>query len=93
MSSNNSKERLMADTKVPLTPKTPQAPRQIHKRAISLNRGAVSKAAYPGFVGLTPHDDLALGSTMPSMTSKNKTANADAKRVLTSGNWLKTETR
>ena len=82
----------MADTKVPLTPKTPQAPpKQIHKRAISQNRGAVSKAAYPGFVGLTPHEDMTFKSTMPSMTSKNKTANTDAKRVIINGNWLKTE--
>lgn len=49
------------------------------KRAKSINKGMVSKGAFPSFVGMTPEVDLyAMNSTAASMTQKNKRANERA---------------
>ena len=51
-------------------------------------RGAVTKASFPSFVGLTPeYDNIAMKSTMPSFNEKNKLANEKAKLSLTQGSF------
>lgn len=60
----------------------------IIKKNSVINRGAVTKASFPSYVGMTPdYDNITLKSTMPSFTSKNKQANEKAKLSLTTGSF------
>ena len=44
-----------------------------------INRGSVTKAAYPSYVGMTPeYDNILMTSTEASYTEKNKLANERA---------------
>lgn len=53
-----------------------------------INRGAVTKASFPNFVGMTPeYEQITMNSTKPSFTDKNKQANDKAKLSLTTGNF------
>lgn len=53
-----------------------------------INRGAVVKASFPSYIGMTPeYENITLKSTMPSMTDKNRTANEHAKMKLSTGNF------
>ena len=53
-----------------------------------INRGAVTKASFPNFVGMTPeYEQITMNSTKPSMTEKNKQANEKAKLSLTTGSF------
>ena len=44
-----------------------------------INRGSVTKAAFPSYVGMTPtYDNVAFASTQASLSQSNKKANARA---------------
>lgn len=59
----------------------------IHKNSV-INRGAVTKASFPSYVGMTPDfEQITMKSTKPSFTDKNKQANERAKLNLTTGNF------
>ena len=55
-----------------------------------INRGAVKKASYPSYIGMTPeYENIMLKSTMPSMTPQNKSTSKASKLKLnnTTGNF------
>ena len=53
-----------------------------------INRGAVTKASFPNYVGMTPeYEQIMMLSTKPSFTKTNKQANDKAKLSLTTGSF------
>ena len=75
---------------IPLSRDIFSTPRKsdITRKNSVINRGQVKKATFPNFVGMTPeYDQIAMNSTMPSFTDKNKSANRAAEMKISSGNF------